>query len=162
MIDWKRICCAVDFEAPSRMAMESAADLAKRLEAELTLVHVVAPPPPLPSDAIVVMRGEAGDELDEADETLARWRVEAEARSGRPVHAVVVTGDPVEEILRQVHAAGSDLLVLGTHGRTGIARLAIGSVAERVARRSPCPVLLFRDHAAREKAELAEELSQYA
>jgi nucleotide-binding universal stress UspA family protein len=161
MTEWKRICCAVDFEEPSRAAMAQAADLAARLEAELTLVHALAPPTEAASDVLVSSRGLARAEADEHEATLARWRADAERRVGRPVPARVLWGEPTEEIVRYAREQRCDVLVLGTHGRTGMSRLVLGSVAERVARRAPCPVLVVHDHEALEGREVAEEAGQY-
>ena len=92
---------------------------------------------------------------------LAAWRADAERRAGRPVRSRVLWGDAVTEILRHAREEHSDLLVVGTHGRSGVARLVLGSVAERVARQSPCPVLVAHDHAALEKHDVADESKQY-
>ena len=161
MIEWKRICCAVDFAEPSRVAVEHAADLAKRFEAELILVHVIVPPPPAASDVLVSSRGVASADAEKAQETVARWRADAEGRLGRPAQSRVLWGDPAAEIVRYARDERCDLVVVGTHGRTGIARLVLGSVAERVARQSGCPVLVVHDHDVREKEQLAEEIQQY-
>ncbi len=159
MFEWKKICCAVDFAEPSRVAMEQAADLAKRFEAGLTLVHVLAPP--AGSGVLASSREAAGVEAKDHEETLARWRADAERRAGRPTRSRVLTGDPAAEIVRLAREEHCDLLVVGTHGGKGIARLVLGSVAERVTRQSPCPVLVVHDHALVEKEALAEEIAQY-
>lgn len=161
MIDWRRICCAVDFAEPSRVAMEAAADIARRFEAELTLVHVTAPPPSGASDVLVSSRELARMQADEEGETLARWRADAEARAGRPVRSRVLSGAAPEQIVRHAHEQRCDLIVVGTHGRTGIPHLVLGSVAERVVRQSPCPVLVVHDRGVLEKEEAAEEAAQY-
>ncbi len=161
MTEWKRICCAVDFEAPSRAAMEEAAELAKRFGAELTLAHVVVRPPPAASDVLVATRERMQVEKAEAEETLARWRADAAELLGRAVSAHLLMGDPALEIVRLTRKEQSDLLVVGTHGRTGLSRLVLGSVAERVARQARCRVLVVHDHAAVEAKELAEEIAQY-
>jgi nucleotide-binding universal stress UspA family protein len=161
MTEWKKICCAVDFEVQSRVALMQAADLATRLDAELTLVHVVAPPLAAASDVLVSSRGLASVEAEEAEATLARWRADAERRAGRPVSARVLRGDIAAEIVRHAREERCDLLVLGTHGRTGMSRLVLGSVAERVARRAPCPVLVVHDHEAIEGGDVAEEAAPY-
>ena len=158
---WKKICCAVDLEVQSRVAMAQAADLATTLDAELTLVHVIAPPLEAASDVLVSSRGLASVDAQEAEATLARWRADAEGLAGRPVSARVLQGEPAAEIVRHAREERCDLLVLGTHGRTGMSRLVLGSVAERVARRSPCPVLVVHDHEAIEGRDVAEEAGQY-
>jgi universal stress protein A len=161
MIDWKRICCAVDFGHPSRVAMEAAADIAKRFEAELTLVHVAVPPPRAASDVLVSSRTLAQVQAAEDVETLARWRADAERHVGRPVASQVLSGVPDAEIVRHAIEQRCDLVVVGTHGRRGIPHLLLGSVAERVVRLSPCPVLVVHDHGVLEKVEVAEEIAQY-
>ncbi len=161
MIDWKKICCAVDFAEPSRVAMEQAADLTKRFGAELTLVHVAVLPPPAANDVLVSPRTLVSMQTREYEETLARWRADAEGRAGRPVRSRVLSGDPTEEIVRHAREEGCDLVVVGTHGRTGIPRVVLGSVAERVARRLPCPVLVVHDHGVLEREEVAGESALY-
>ncbi len=75
---------------------------------------------------------------------VAEWRAEATRASGRPVHSTVLGGNPASEIVGYVRERGFDLLVLATHGRTGLARFVLGSVAERVVREATCPVLVVR------------------
>jgi nucleotide-binding universal stress UspA family protein len=161
MIDWKRICCAIDFGAPSRVALERAADLAKRFDAELTLVHVLVPPPPAASDVLVSSRGVMAAEAEENEEMLPVWRADAERRIGRSVHARLLSGDAATEIVKHARGERFDLVVIGTHGRTGIPHLVLGSVAERVARQCPCPVLVVHDHAVLEQERIAEEAAEY-
>lgn len=161
MIEWKRICCAVDFGDAARAALEEAAALASKFEAELTLVHVVTLPPPSGNDTLIASSTVADMQLKEDEEILARWRTEAEERARRPVRTRLLTGDPAAEILRHARDERCDLVVVGTHGRTGVPRLVLGSVAERVARRSPCAVLVVHDHREIERLEIMEESAQY-
>lgn len=161
MVEWKKICCAVDFADASRVAMEQAAELARMCEAELTLVHVFTPPQHAATDVIVPSQELASVEANRDEATFAGWREEAERRAGRPVRSRVLLGDPAAELLRFVRAERCDLVVVGTHGRTGMSRLVLGSVAERVARRSPCPVLVVHDRHEVEREEEAEEIAQY-
>ncbi|HET8541291.1 MAG TPA: universal stress protein [Anaeromyxobacter sp.] len=159
---WKKICCGVDFSEPSWIAMEQAADVASGLRAELTLVHVWTPPPPAASDVLVSSRGVAEVERRQAEETLEIWRSDAEGRAALPVRARVLLGDPAVEIARFADEEGIDLVVLGTHGRTGLSRLVLGSVAERVLRRAPVPVLVIRDHVRLARERDAGEPARYA
>ena len=161
MLEWKQICCAVDFADQSRVAMEQSAELARRFEAELTLVHALPSSPHTASDVLVSSRGLAAVEAEKAQEMLARWRADAERRVGRSVRSCMPTGDPAGAILRHAREERCDILVVGTHGRSGVARLVLGSVAERVARESPCPVLVVHDHGVLEREEVAEEIGQY-
>jgi nucleotide-binding universal stress UspA family protein len=143
MTEWKRICCAVDFSEPSRVALETAAGLAKAAGATLALVHAYAVPAPV-GDFLVTPKDLGTLASGEAERTMRRWQEEAERRVGGPVKTAVVAGDPASEIIRFARAEAADLVVVGTHGRTGLKRLVIGSVAERVVREAPCPVLVAR------------------
>jgi len=140
MIAWKRMCCAVDFSEPSRSALAAAADLARRLGAELTLLHVYEPPA-VANEALVERYGRAAIDLERQ---LGEWRAEGESRAGRPAHSTILIGKPAVEIERFAREGGFHLLVLGSHGRGGVERLVLGSLAERVLREAPCPVLVVR------------------
>ena len=139
----RSILCAVDFSAPARAALDAAADLAAERNANLTIVHAFS----VGELAVPGMAAEAGlavEARDAADEALRGWAAEAEARAGRAVTARVVEGPPSDAILAAAREAASDLVVTGTHGRTGIARAVLGSVAENVVRRAEQPVLVVR------------------
>ncbi len=161
MREWKRICCPVDLAPPSRAAMEQAAELAAHFKAELTLIHVVTASPAPPGADRTASRDLRNVGSEQHAESLARWRADAEGLVGRPIRSFVLSGDAASEILQHVLHEGYDLLVLGTHGRKGIARLFLGSVAEGVARRAPCPVLFVRDQLAVEARDDEEELALY-
>jgi nucleotide-binding universal stress UspA family protein len=162
MTAWTRICCAVDFGDASRVALDRAADLARRLDAELTLLHVVVPLPAV-ADATVLVSSQELDaaQAREDEAELARWAASAERALGRAVRTRVLAGDAAAVLVRHAREEGCDLLVLGTHGRGGLPRLVLGSVAERVVRQAPCPVLVVHDGAALAAGAEAEELSQY-
>jgi nucleotide-binding universal stress UspA family protein len=142
--DWKRICCPIDFSDASRSAMEVAVDLAKRFGAELTLVHAYPIPGyTFPDGSMVASPKMMQDLAEEARRHLEEWRSEAE-KLGVKVAAETAVGDPAAEIVAFAGRSGVDLLVVGTHGRTGLEHALMGSVAERVVRRAPCPVLTVR------------------
>jgi nucleotide-binding universal stress UspA family protein len=142
----KRILCPVDFSTHADHAMRYGAALAEKFDAELTLLHVVAP-------IISVLPGESSlpevaqarsSEIEAAcRERLDKTIGELTAR-GVNVQCRVLNGVPYLEIVRFAKENATDLIVLGTHGRTGIAQLLIGSVAERVVRKAPCPVLTVK------------------
>jgi universal stress protein A len=145
---WRRICCPVDFSECSRVALGEAVRLARDLHAELLLVHVLhrgsvaagqSPFAPPEHRAHQDATGEAGREL-------AAWT--QEAQRAVPTTSVELSGDPAPEVVRFASEFGCDLIVVGTHGRTGLARAALGSVAEAVVRSAPCPVLVVRRPAA--------------
>lgn len=140
MPEWRKIFCAVDFSEPSRVALDTAAELAGRWKAELWIVYVARPaaggallsPPGHPSHAARV-----GPEL-------SAWTREAQQRAGGLATSVELTGDPAAEIGRFAREVGCDLVVVGTHARKGLRRATLGSVAEAIVRDAPCPVLVAR------------------
>ncbi len=144
--DWKRICCPIDFSDASRAAMEVAADLARRHGAELVLLHAYPIPGYTFPDGSVVASPKMMQDLAEgAERHLEEWRVEAERLVGAPrVTTAKAIGEPAAEIVAAAKANAIDLLVLGTHGRTGLEHALMGSVAERVVRKAHCPVLTVR------------------
>ncbi len=140
MDEWKRICCAIDFSDPSRIAMQKAAGLAARLNAELVLLHVYEAHAASPE--ILLSRFE--QQLPELEGNMRAWERDAERIAGRPPRSIILTGSAAAEILRLSQEGSFDLLVLATRGRSGLTRLVLGSVAERVVRESRCPVLVVR------------------
>jgi nucleotide-binding universal stress UspA family protein len=143
--DWKRICCPVDFSDASRAALEVAADLARRTGASLTLLHAYPIPGyTLPDGSVVASPTMMQELAGAADLHLAEWRADAERLGAPAVTAEKVVGEPAREIVAWVHANGNDLLVLGTHGRSGLEHALLGSVAERVIRKAGCAVLTVR------------------
>lgn len=140
------ILAAVDFSHHSQRALDSARDLASRTpHAELHVVHVV--PPPV---GTVTVLGTA-DMAATFTDTLDRTRKELEAACGEAAKGLservfghVRTGKPSREIAEVAKQIGADLIVIGTHGRTGLARVLLGSVTEEVVRQAPCDVLTVR------------------
>ncbi len=142
--DWKKICCPIDFSDASRAAMEVGADLARRNGGELILLHAYPIPGYTFPDGSVVASPRMMQELAEgAEKHLQEWRRDAEALGAR-VSTVKAVGEPASEIVTFARESGVDLLVLGTHGRTGLEHALMGSVAERVVRKARCPVLTVR------------------
>jgi nucleotide-binding universal stress UspA family protein len=144
--DWKRICCPIDFSDASRAAMEVAADLARRFGADLVLLHAYPIPGyTFPDGSVVASPKMMQDLADQAQKHLEEWRGDAEKLLGAPrVTAEKAVGEPAAEILEVAKQARADLIVMGTHGRTGLEHALMGSIAERVVRRAHCPVLTIR------------------
>ena len=142
MISLKRILVPTDFSEPSSRALTYACELARRFSAELHLLHV-AVPPVMPTPYM----GTVGDEIFHP-EKAAQKHLDAmenpEFESVAPIERVVRTGTPFVEIVRHAKENDIDLIVMGTHGRTGLVHALIGSVAEKVVRKAPCPVLTVR------------------
>jgi nucleotide-binding universal stress UspA family protein len=141
----ERILCPIDFSEFSQPALGRAVRVARWFEAEVTALHVVPRvPAPLPtdgggtylavaSDLVRAARESAGRELERA---VAPW-----AGEGVPIATRLVDGDPPQAIRAEAQALSADLVVMGTHGRSRFEHLVLGSVAERVLRLAPCPVL---------------------
>ncbi len=144
MAFWNKICCAVDFSNPSRLAMEDAAALAKQLGVDLTLLHVHELPTAETTGMLVSSPGLFAAAVEEAERKLELWRAEAEQLACRPVRMKVVPGAAAAEIVRFATDEGMDAIVMATHGRTGLRRLLLGSVAERVVAQADCPVVVIR------------------
>jgi nucleotide-binding universal stress UspA family protein len=163
MSGWKKILCAVDASAPSSVALDEAVELATQLGASLTVVHVHRPIPSLPALVLASPRGASigAAGAGSSDEVLEGWRLEAERRLGAPVETRVLRGDPAGEIDRIAREERFDLLVVGSHEGAGLGRLVLGSVADRVTREAPCPVLVARRIARPEAEEVAAEVAMY-
>jgi len=137
----KRLLCAVDFSEPAREAVAAAAALAGQHAAALTLAHAL-------SVAELAGMTWAPAALDKAQrdvaDSLADWARTAEKSAGRAVTTRVLDGAPGEAILAAARATDQDLIVTGTHGRTGIRRAVLGSLAEHLVRHSDRRVLVVR------------------
>ena len=142
----QKILCPIDFSDCADHALRYATALAENFGAELTLLHVVAP-------VVAALPGETSlpgvlqtdiDELVEACRERLEQTVGKLAASGLAVQHQVLNGVPFIEIIRYARDSETDLIIMGTHGRTGLGHLLIGSVAERVVRKSPCPVLTIK------------------
>lgn len=145
-----RILVPVDFSECSRTALAFACDLAKRLEAKITLLHVWDVPFLWPSvgDTMVTVPEEQPMTVGQlvqkrVSEELSKF-VHENVPPGMSVLARLEMGDPVQAICSSAASGMQDLVVMGTHGRTGISRMLAGSVAENVVRRCPVPVLTVR------------------
>jgi universal stress protein A len=132
------ILVPTDFSETSEAALRYATQMALTMGARLYLMHVP---------------GKTGEHFEAnfpigrfdvaARERLASFLTQEEIERLRPEYALRV-GTPAEEIVRYADVCDADLIIMGTHGRSGLAHMLMGSVAEEVARTAPCPVLLFR------------------
>ena len=142
----RRVLHPSDFTSFSRAALRKAIEMAKANRAELLLVHVVSPVVPVPGDEYispkiyddlaVSARVSAQKQLDKLSAQVKKARVTS--------RAFVLEGAPAEEIVRFARGRRVDLIVMGTHGRAGLAKLFVGSVADRVVAAASCPVLTVR------------------
>lgn len=142
-----RILCPVDFSEFSRHALDSAVAIARQQRAAVTVLYVLPPPqsvyPPI-GPAAYVPYVYTTEDMQEFQQTLERFV----AAVDYPVTAVAVEALVVPEILKRAADLAADLIVMGTHGRSGFDRLLLGSVAERVLVKATCPVLTVPRRAA--------------
>jgi nucleotide-binding universal stress UspA family protein len=148
-LEFRRILCPVDFSAASAGALRAAATLAQRSDASLTLLHVAVVPGSAIPEAILPTPPELATDLTAPqDRPLLEWKAQAEKLGVKRVQAFRSVGRPAQEILALAKRDAFDLIVIGTHGRTGVGHLLLGSVAEEVVRRAHCPVLTLGSEAA--------------
>ena len=134
----KKILVPVDFSDCSKKALVYATGFARQFSAELTLLHVVEPYPPVPQMDWVDVESvqEAQGKLDAIRSTFG----EAVA-----VKVILRTGEPHLEIVEAAKELGIDLIILSTHGRSGLMHVILGSTVAKVARHANCPVLIVRE-----------------
>lgn len=138
----ERILVPVDFSPRSTAALDHAAELARALEASITLLHVFEPPTAIST----IVPGATLEGDSEAIRAAARSDIDGlvaalHDRGITRVDALVESGAPVETILERAIAGKYQMIIMGTHGRSGFKRLVLGSVAEGVVRRAGCPVV---------------------
>ena len=142
---FKNILCPVDFSDNSRHALTVAIELAKSSNAALTIAHIWQPPMPLYGTPDAAVSGDLIQAMvDDAERSLAEWQATAQAAGVTSVQSKMLTGVPWDEIVKLALESHADLVVMGTHGRTGLKHVLIGSVAEKVVRHAPCAVLVIR------------------
>jgi nucleotide-binding universal stress UspA family protein len=152
---FSRILVPTDFSPPSDAALEYARILAAKFGSTLRILHVIDDPSassdfvgdgfaPSTEDIRICLLAHARKRLDHLMNLVDRSRYHA--------HADAVLGTPAEAIIDFASATGTSLIVMGTHGRTGLAHLLMGSVAEQVVRTAPCPVLTVRQVAVADEA----------
>jgi nucleotide-binding universal stress UspA family protein len=151
MIDISRILCPVDFSDASRHAIEHAVAVARWYQARIIALHVAQPPPPVQPPFFVAAFAVEGAPIvptrQELEEQLRAW-LEPAHRAGLKTDVVVDSGKPALCIVERARSEHADLIVMGTHGTSGFERFMVGSVAENVLRRAPCPVMTVPPRAA--------------
>jgi nucleotide-binding universal stress UspA family protein len=141
--DLKRIVVTTDFSEASKKAFPYSVALARKFEASLLLLYVVPAHLPVELSYIGIVLEERRL-MEEARERLPRFR-QAEFDPHWRVDTLVLNGAPAQEICRTAEAERSDLIVMATHGHTGLKHFLLGSVTENVVRHAPCPVLVVRE-----------------
>ena len=142
----RRILHPTDFSRASTPAFKRAVEMAKANRSELVVAHVLVPVMPIMGDGYV--SPQVYEDMDAAARSAAqkqlRKLVDRAKQAGVRVKGLLLDGVAHERIARAARAQKADLVVIGTHGRTGFAKLFLGSVASRVLAVSPCPVLTVR------------------
>lgn len=144
---FKKMLFCTDFSENSHYAFTYALDLAKTYKSSLIILHVT-PPPVHPEQLSIYLPAEKLEELkksqrQEMDHLLKENYLKKIAHF-RNVRVVFKEGEPFVEIIRMARKESAGLIVMGTHGRTGLDHVFFGSTAERVVRKAPCPVLTVR------------------
>ncbi len=147
---FNKVLCATDFSEDSNFALSYAEEIARRFSAEILVLHVDQPLPP------VMVSPELGPMMDvgamsriaEEQRVLAQRELDKIVNrlrdSGLRARSMLKVGSPFLEIIHTAKAENVDLIVMGTHGRSGLAHVLMGSVAERVVQKAHCPVLAVR------------------
>jgi universal stress protein A len=136
---FRKILCPIDFSQHSLAALDVALKMVQQNDATLYLLNVAPMPAgaagfqPVPLDPYPYVEKDRREQLQK----LAQKRIPATVRC----ETLVTSGDPAEQVLDTARGVNADLIVMGTHGRKGLGHLVLGSVAERVVRESPIPVL---------------------
>lgn len=141
-----RILVPIDFSDYSKKALRYAINFAKLFNAEMILIYVVEPilyPPDFSMGQIAIPT--VSTEFDErAKEELTKLS-KSEIPQGVKVSTVIKTGKPFVEIIETAREADVDLIIIATHGHSGVEHILFGSTAEKVVRKAPCPVLTLRE-----------------
>ncbi len=143
MINLKKILCPIDYSDCSKEALKYAVSFAMKDEAKLYLLHVIDTH--RFDEYLDKIVGQINvDEIIKQLKTRLLACIPEEIRNDMKIEASVVQGIPFAEIISVAKKNKIDMIVMGTHGRTGIVHILIGSVAEKVVRKAPCPVLTVR------------------
>ncbi len=145
MLTIKRILVPTDFSDFSKSALPYAVDLAKKYGAKITVIHV------FDEELLSPIFFQVGAKAEEYyaqlraafDNEIANFLASTET-DGVEIESFLTNGKPFVEIVRYARENGVDLIVQGTHGKTGIAQALLGSVTEKVVRKAPCPVMVVR------------------
>ena len=146
MAAMRRILFASDFSKASRKAFVTAVAMAKANRAALTIVHVVVPFTPIVPEQYL-----DAQTWEQIDKEARRWSqqqlrklTDRAKKAGVRTVGLLLEGDPAQQTIRAVRSTRADLLVVGTHGRTGLTKFFVGSVASRLVATASCPVVTVR------------------
>lgn len=145
----RKILVPIDFSHCAMKALEYAAFLSSKFDASVEALHVWEPPQYILPDSLIHVPGEPSQSLSEfmfrkAKDEMDSFIGKVKDKFRGKLQARIENGEAFETILRISAEGAFDLIVMGTHGRTGFSHFVLGSVAERVVRKSHCPVLTLR------------------
>jgi universal stress protein A len=144
-MDTRRLVVPTDFSETADRALAKAIDIARVLPADIALIHVHSPvmvlPPPIDMVSLSTVFPQALEKMEEALQARASRVREA----GVACEVELIEGSAPAEIVAFAERVGAEQIVIGTHGRSGLAHAVLGSVTERVIHRAPCPVLVVPD-----------------
>jgi len=156
MMEFKRILVPLDGSPLAERALPFAMALAQKFGSQIILLRAldipVATVPPVYPEVSLAWVGEAREHAHREAESYLEARLDELRQQGVEAKTLSRDGSPAEEVINTATAEDVDLIVMSTHGRGGLARWTFGSVADKVARHGPCPVLLVR-----QKPEAAHE-----
>ena len=148
MKDFKTILFATDFSESSDFAFQYALPLAKKFNARLLIVHVINEPVDLRGFYVPhISFDKLEEEIEEGAQKMMEKFCRAHIRDFDKYETFIIPGIPYDEVIKKAVADGADLIIMGTHGRTGLDHVLFGSTAEKVVRKSPIPVMTIRINA---------------
>jgi nucleotide-binding universal stress UspA family protein len=146
MAELRRILVPTDFTETSDHALDWAIDLAKRLGASITVLHTYEIPVVGFPDGAIIATPEIAGRIADASRTALEATMARIQTCGVPLDSLLREGVPWEEINSVAEALPADLVVIGTHGRRGLTRALLGSVADKVVRTANRPIVTIRGH----------------
>ncbi len=142
MIAFTHVLAPIDLGEATREVLDQAVTMARPFGAKVTVLHAFFVPPLTYANELQV----STDELVRELQTMLEVEVSKTLKQYHNIEGLLVCGEPWEQILRVARGRGADLIVMGTHGRYGLTRVVLGSVAEKVVRLSSVPVLTISTH----------------
>jgi nucleotide-binding universal stress UspA family protein len=140
----KQILVPIDFSEPSLEALDYAIELARKVDAKITVFTSYELPAVGVSEGAFVISADLIQAIIDASESAMKTVLEERKGCGVPLESIIEQSQPWRGIVAAIDATKAELIVMGTHGRHGIGRLLLGSVAEKVVRHATCPVLTVR------------------
>ena len=149
MLSMRKILVPIDLSPAGRRVLDQAQEFALTFSATIDLLHVWTPPAMLAPEALITGVGTTEQPFlqwlgNSARENLSKFESQVRSEGIAVARSYCELGDPATAIVDQAESGDYDLLVMGTHGRTGLSRLLMGSVAEAIVRKAHCPVLVYK------------------